>query len=206
MANHIVLDIETQNLFSDVGGKENLAKLLLSVVGAYSYANNSFLTFTEKELSAFENLLKRTDLIIGFNINHFDLPVLQKYLSIDLNKIPTLDIMDEVVNTTGHRVSLDDLVINTLGKRKSANGLLAVDYFRQGRMDELKKYCLDDVRLTRDLYAHGLKHNEIKFTARDANLPYIKILKVDFANRGFSAKGGSASGGKTKTTWTPSLF
>ena len=206
MANHIVLDIETQNLFSDVGGKENLAKLLLSVVGAYSYANNSFLTFTEKELSAFENLLKRTDLIIGFNINHFDLPVLQKYLSIDLNKIPTLDIMDEVVNTTGHRVSLDDLVINTLGKRKSANGLLAVEYFKQGRMDELKKYCLDDVRLTRDLYAHGLKHNEIKFTARDANLPYIKILKVDFANRGFSAKGGSASGGKTKTTWTPSLF
>jgi len=206
MANHIVLDIETQNLFSDVGGKENLAKLLLSVVGAYSYANNSFLTFTEKELSAFENLLKRTDLIIGFNINHFDLPVLQKYLSIDLNKIPTLDIMDEVVNTTGHRVSLDDLVINTLGKRKSANGLLAVEYFKQGRMDELKKYCLDDVRLTRDLYAHGLKHNEIKFTARDANLPYIKILRVDFANRGFSAKGGSASGGKTKTTWTPSLF
>ena len=206
MANHIVLDIETQNLFSDVGGKENLAKLLLSITGVYSYANNSFLTFTEKELPAFENLLKRTDLIIGFNINHFDLPVLKKYLSIDLSKIPTLDIMDEVVNTTGHRVSLDDLVINTLGKRKSANGLLAVDYFKQGRMDELKKYCLDDVRLTRDLYAHGLKHNEIKFTARDANLPYIKILRVDFANRGFSAKGGSASGGKTKTTWTPSLF
>ena len=197
MANHIVLDIETQNLFSDVGGKENLAKLLLSVVGAYSYANNSFLTFTEKELSAFENLLKRTDLIIGFNINHFDLPVLQKYLSIDLNKIPTLDIMDEVVNTTGHRVSLDDLVINTLGKRKSANGLLAVDYFRQGRMDELKKYCLDDVRLTRDLYAHGLKHNEIKFTARDANLPYIKILKVNWLKY---------AGFKIKTTWTPSLF
>ena len=197
MANHIVLDIETQNLFSDVGGKENLAKLLLSITGVYSYANNSFLTFTEKELPAFENLLKRTDLIIGFNINHFDLPVLKKYLSIDLSKIPTLDIMDEVVNTTGHRVSLDDLVINTLGKRKSANGLLAVDYFKQGRMDELKKYCLDDVRLTRDLYAHGLKHNEIKFTARDANLPYIKILKVNFAKY---------SGFEIKTSWTPSLF
>jgi len=206
MANHIVLDIETQNLFSDVGGKENLVKLLLSVAGVYSYANNSFLTFTEKELPAFENLLKRTDLIIGFNINHFDLPVLQKYLSIDLSKIPTLDIMDEVVKTMGHRVSLDDLVINTLGKRKSANGLLAVDYFKQGRMDELKKYCLDDVRLTRDLYTHGLKHNEIKFTARDANLPYIKILKVNWENRGFSARGGSASGGKIKTAWTPSLF
>jgi len=198
MANHIVLDIETQNLFSDVGGKENLAKLSLSIAGVYSYADNSFSTFTEKELPAFENLLKRTDLIIGFNINHFDLPVLQKYLSVDLSKIPTLDIMTEIVNMVGYRVSLDDLVINTLGKRKSANGLLAVQYFRQGRMDELKKYCLDDVRLTRDLYEHCLEHGELKFTARDANLPYIKTLKVDFAKY---------SGLKTQTiSWTPSLF
>jgi len=196
MANHIVLDIETQDLFS--GGKENLTKLLLSVVGVYSYTNNSFLTFAESELMAFENLLKKTDLIIGFNINHFDLPVLQKYLSIDLSKIPALDIMTEIVNILGHRVSLDDLVTNTLGKRKSANGLSAVEYFRQGRMDELKKYCLNDVRLTRDLYEHGLKYGEIKFTARDANLPYIKTLKVDFAKY---------SGFKTQTTsWTPSLF
>ena len=197
MANHIVLDIETQNLFSDVGGKENLTKLLLSVAGVYSYAGNGFLTFAESEMPALENLLKKTDLIIGFNINHFDLPVLQKYLSIDLSKIPTLDIMDEVVNTMRHRVSLDDLVINTLGKRKSASGLLAVDYFRQGRIDELKKYCLDDVRLTRDLYEHGLKHGEIKFTARDANLPYIKILKVNWLKY---------VGFKIEKTWTPSLF
>ena len=195
--NHIVLDIETQNLFSDVGGKENLAKLLLSIAGVYSYADNSFLTFTESEMPTFEDLLEKTDLIIGFNINHFDLPVLQKYLSINLSKITTLDIMDEVVNTMRHRVSLDDLVINTLGKRKRASGLLAVDYFRQGRMDELKKYCLDDVRLTRDLYVHGLKHKEIKFTARDANLPYIKTLKVNWAKYAEF---------KIETTWTPSLF
>lgn len=179
--NRIVLDIETQNLFSDVGGKENLIKLLLSVAGVFSYADNSFLTFTESEMSEFENLLKRTDLIIGFNIDHFDLPILQKYLSLDIGKIPTLDIMNEVVNVMGHRVSLDDLVSNTLGKRKSASGLMAVEYWRDGRMDELKKYCLDDVRLTRDLYEHGLQNGEIKFTARDANLPYIKTIKVDWS-------------------------
>src|SRR3989344_3543763 len=128
--NHIVLDIETKNLFSDVGGKENLTKLSLSVAGVFSYADNAFLTFSENEMPQFQNLLGKTDLIIGFNIDHFDLPVLQKYLSVDLNKIPTLDIMNEVVGKMGHRVSLDDLVSNTLGKRKSASGLLAVDYFR----------------------------------------------------------------------------
>ena len=206
MANHIVLDIETQNLFSDVGGKENLHKLLLSVAGVYSYADKKFLTFTEKELPAFEDLLRKTELIIGFNTDGFDLPVLKKYLSVDIMKIPSLDIMTEIVNAMGHRVSLDDLCVNTLGKKKSANGLIAVDYWRQGRMDELKKYCLDDVRLTRDLYEYGLKNGEIKFTARDANLPYIKILKVDFASRRFSARGGSASGGETRISWTPSLF
>ncbi|KKQ92776.1 MAG: DEAD/DEAH box helicase domain protein [Candidatus Azambacteria bacterium GW2011_GWA2_39_10] len=179
--NHIVLDIETKNLFSDVGGKENLTKLSLSVAGVFSYTDNAFLTFSENEMPQFQNLLGKTDLIIGFNIDHFDLPVLQKYLSVDLSKIPTLDIMNEVVSKMGHRVSLDDLVSNTLGKRKSANGLIAVQYWREGRIDELKKYCLDDVRLTRDLYEHGLKNGEIKFTARDANLPYIKAIKVDWS-------------------------
>lgn len=197
MPNHIVLDIETQNLFSDVGGKENLKKLSLSVAGVFSYADNSFLTFTETEMPRFENLLQKTDLIIGFNIDHFDLPILRKYLSVDLSKIPTLDIMNEVVNKVGHRVSLDDLVSNTLGKRKSANGLMAVQYWREGRIDELKKYCLDDVRLTRDLYEHGLKNGKIKFTARDANLPYIKTIGVDWSKY---------SGFKAQNVWVQSLF
>ena len=204
--NKIVLDIETKNLFSDVGGKENLTKLLLSVAGVYSYATDEFLTFTEAEMPALEKMLQKTNLIIGFNTNHFDLPILQKYLNVDLSKISSFDIMDEVVSLVGHRLSLDDLVSNTLGKKKSANGLMAVQYWREGRMDELKKYCLDDVKLTRDLYEHGLKNGEMKFLARDANLPYVKTLKINWANRGFSAKGGSASGGKIKTTWTPSLF
>jgi DEAD/DEAH box helicase domain-containing protein len=195
--NRIVLDIETQNLFSDVGGKANLRKLSLSIAGVFSYTDNAFLTFTEHELSHFQNLVEKTDLIIGFNINHFDLPVLQKYISFDLSKIPTLDIMAEIVNSVGHRVSLDDLLINTLDKRKSANGLIAVDYFRQGRMNELKKYCLDDVRLTRDLYEYGLKNGEIKFTARDANLPYIKTLRVNWLK---------SSEIKIETAWTQPLF
>lgn len=197
MKNHIVLDIETQNLFSDVGGKENLTKLLLSVAGVYSYATDEFLTFTEAEMPALENLLSKTSLIIGFNTNHFDLPILQKYLNVDLSKIPSLDIMDDVVRLVGHRLKLEDLVSNTLGSRKSANGLMAVQYFREGRMDELKKYCLDDIRLTRDLYEHGLKNGEMKFLARDANLPYVKTLRINWAKY---------SEIKTETAWTPSLF
>ena len=193
MPNHLVLDLETQNLFADVGGKENMHKLLVSVAGVFNYKDEKFLTFNEKEMKAFDDLLKKTDLIIGFNICHFDLPVLQKYVSVDLNRIPTLDIMVEVVNAVGHRVSLDDLASNTLGKKKSANGLIAVQYWREGRIDELKKYCIDDVRITRDLYEHGLKKGEIKFTARDANMPYIKTLRVDWSKYANMSGGGSSA-------------
>ena len=178
--NRIVLDIETQNLFADVGGKENLTKLSLSMAGVYSYTDNAFLTFTESEVPEFEKLLKNTNLVIGFNTNHFDLPILQKYFSFDLSKIQSLDIMEDVINSVGHRVSLDDLLTNTLNAKKSANGLLAVQYWREGRIEELRKYCLNDVRLTRDLYEHGLKNGQIKFTARDANLPYTKTIRVNW--------------------------
>ena len=178
--NHIVLDLETQNLFSDVGGKENLHKLLVSVAGVYSYALDQFIIYKEAEMPELEKLLRQTDLIIGFNIRHFDLPVLQKYISFDLARISTLDIMADIVNQVGYRVSLDDVVSTTLGNKKSAHGLLAVQYWREGRLDELKKYCLDDVRLTRDLYEYGAKLGEIRFMARDANMPYMKSLNVNW--------------------------
>jgi len=195
--NRIVLDIETQNLFADVGGKENLTKLSLSMAGVYSYTDNAFLTFTESEMPEFEKLLKNTNLVIGFNTNHFDLPILQKYFSFDLSKIQSLDIMEDVINSVGHRVSLDDLLTNTLNAKKSANGLLAVQYWREGRIEELRKYCLNDVRLTRDLYEHGLKNGQIKFTARDANLPYTKTIRVNWAEY---------SNFQSNSAWTPTLF
>ena len=178
--NHIVLDLETQNLFSDVGGKGNLHKLLVSVAGVYSHNSDQFLIYKEAEMPELEKLLRQTDLIIGFNIRHFDLLVLQKYISFDLARIPTLDIMADIVNQVGYRVSLDDVVFATLGNKKSAHGLLAVQYWREGRLDELKNYCLDDVRLTRDLYEHGAKSGEIRFMARDANMPYMKSLNVNW--------------------------
>lgn len=182
----IVFDLETKNLFSDVGGRENFRKLDVSVVGVYNYSKNSPEAYFEKDFPALGEILKNADLIIGFNILNFDLPILQKYFPFDLSKIPALDIMDEIVKGAGHRVSLDDLASITLGNKKSADGLKAVEFWRNGQLEELKNYCLDDVILTRDIYEYGLKNNEIKFTGCDLNLPYTKILKVDWAR--FSPK------------------
>ncbi|HAQ05716.1 TPA: helicase [Candidatus Azambacteria bacterium] len=171
----LVLDIETQNSFFDVGGKQNLALLKVSVVGVYSYDANGFFTFEEPELAELERMISGAARIVGFNIKKFDMPVLAKYFSCAVDKIPVFDILEEVSNVCGFRIGLNSLAESTLGEGKSGHGLEAIELFRQGRMEDLKKYCLDDVRLTRDLYEYGLKNGRLIISSRDGRKYPIEV-------------------------------
>jgi hypothetical protein len=62
---------------------------------------------------------------------------------------------EDAVNFLGHRVGLNALAKATLGESKSGHGLEALQWFKDGRVEDVKKYCLDDVRLTKNLYEHG---------------------------------------------------
>ncbi len=167
MKDRIVLDLESQYEFAEVGGRDYAHLLKVSVVGVYSYLQDAFLTFEEHEIPQLEELLKNTDLLVGFNTKFFDYTVLQPYLKeVDLKKIPACDIMEDAVNVLGFRVSLDSVAKATLGTQKSGHGLDAIRYYREGNMEALKKYCLDDVRITRDVFEYGKKHGKILFTSR----------------------------------------
>ncbi len=152
MLNKIVLDLETQKSFEDVGGFGKNHLLKVSVVGIYSYPLNKYLTFEEDQLYRLGEMLSEADQIIGFNTINFDYQVLQPYLNFKLSEIPSLDILQEVEKLIGHRVKLDNLAKTTLGVGKSGDGLQALKYWKLGQMEELKKYCLDDVRVTKELY------------------------------------------------------
>ena len=164
----IVFDIETQKSFEEVGGQNNFEKLGVSVVGAYIYGENKYLTYEEHEIPAFEKLLQSAGRVIGFNIHHFDLAVLQPYISWNLKNLPTLDLMDDVKKSLGHRLYLDSLADATLGVRKSGDGLQALKWYKDGKMDEIKKYCLKDVEITKNLYEFGVKNGHVLFYSRDA--------------------------------------
>ena len=167
MRDTIVFDIETKKSFADVGGKEHLALLGVAVLGAYSYASDSFRAYEEHELPEFEAVLKNTEHLIGFNAKLFDIPVLSAYVSPGIiERIAVTDIFEDVVNFLGHRVGLDALAPATVGEGKSGHGLEALEWFRQGRVEDVKKYCLDDVRLTRDLYEYGKKNGHVLFESR----------------------------------------
>ncbi len=165
-ANIVVFDIETKDAFSDVGGRDGLEKLQISVLGAYDYATEEFLTYEEPELPRFAERLQRAPLLVGFNSRRFDTPILQKYIPFDLRRIPQLDIMEELQKVLGHRVSLDSVAKATLGMGKSGSGLEAIRLWRERKIAELKRYCLDDVRITRDVFEYGAKNGEIFYTAK----------------------------------------
>ena len=160
-----VLDLETQKTFSEVG-RDKLHQLKISVAGYYDYASGLYLTFEENEISRLEEYLKRSDLVIGFNINGFDLPVLQPYLAGRIEDVPVLDILEEIKNVLGHRVSLQSLAIGTLNQTKSGSGWDAVRLFHEGRMEELKRYCLDDERITKDIFEYGRDHGRVYFKSQ----------------------------------------
>lgn len=163
----IVFDLETKKEFAEVG-RDHPELLGVSVLGVYSYGQDKFFVFEEHELKQFEELLKNAGLLVGFNIKGFDIPVLQPYLMPDLKKTQILDLMDDVAASAGFRVSLDNLVRTTLGISKSADGLQALEWFRQGRIQEIKDYCLQDVEVTKKLYEFGKTFGRVKCFSREA--------------------------------------
>ena len=164
--NIIVFDLETQHSFDDVGGRDNFNLLKISVLGAYFYKTGEYMVFEEKDIPQFEKKLLGMPLLVGFNSRRFDCAVLQPYVKVDLGKIPQLDILEEFVKATGHRIKLDSIAHATLGEGKSGSGLDALKYWKEGRLNELKKYCLDDVRITKEVYEFGAKNGELFYTSK----------------------------------------
>ncbi len=163
MLKKIVLDLETQKAFEDVGGRGKNHLLKISVCGIYDYSADKYLIFEERELSKLSPILETADQIIGYNIIDFDFEVLKPYLNFDISQVPYLDILKEIEKVLGHRIKLEDVAQATLGTGKSGSGKEALLYFKNGRMDLLKKYCLDDVKLTRQIYEYALKNQKLLY-------------------------------------------
>ncbi len=159
----LVLDLETKRSFTEVGGAHNRAKLGVSVVGTYRYDEDRFVAYREEGFDELGELLKGADEVVGFNLIGFDWPVLAAELGDWVRELPTLDLMVEAQKALGHRVSLDSLAKATLGAGKLGSGLDALKYYAAGDWERLERYCLEDVKLTRDLYAYAKKNGHLLF-------------------------------------------
>ncbi len=170
----LILDLETKHTFREFNDPK---KLGISVAAIYDYGNDQERVFTEKEIGQLFPYLENSSYIIGYNVISFDIAVLQGYYPGKVEHFSAFDILEDVREKIGRRLALNDLIYATLGKKKTGHGLMAIDYYKEGKWEELKRYCLDDVLLTKNLFDYGVKNREINYLNEKGKM----TIKVDWS-------------------------
>ncbi|BBO73675.1 hypothetical protein DSCW_10920 [Desulfosarcina widdelii] len=158
-----VLDIETQRSAKEVGGWHRAAQMKVSCAVLYDSKEDAFFEYVEGQVPALFEKLRELDLVIGFNIKRFDYRVLSAYTDMDFGCIPTLDLLEKVKERLGYRLSLDHLASETLDAGKTADGLDALRWWKEGKMAKILEYCRSDVAITRDLFRFGRENRYVLF-------------------------------------------
>lgn len=176
-----VFDIETQKSAAEVGGWHKAELMRVSVAVVWDAGLNDYLVFREGEMAQLLDHLRGLELVVGFNNKRFDNQVLAGYGGHDLAGLPTIDILEKVKERLGYRISLNSLAEHTLGVKKSADGLMALKWYREGRIDKIIDYCRQDVEVTRELFRFGLENGYLLFQNKAGSLVRCP---VDFAMKG----------------------
>ena len=167
----LYFDLETQLSAADVGGWENAEDMRVSVACAYDSAEWHF--YQEHNISDLIAQIRKAALVIGFNVKAFDYKVLSRYTDLEFEQIPTFDILAELHQQLGHRVSLDNLARATLSMEKTGDGFGAIDLWRARRMEELREYCQQDVEITRKVFLAGWQDGYLLYTTKDGQVTEI---------------------------------
>jgi len=158
----ITFDIETSNIFTDVGSNEP-ADLDIALVGAHDSKTNEYSSYVKEELPALWGILSHADMLVGYNSDHFDIPLLDKYYPGELKSIKSLDLLKEIYEALGRRVRLDIVAEGTLGEKKIGHGLQALDWWNNGEVERVREYCLKDVEITKKIFDYALENGKLLY-------------------------------------------
>jgi DEAD/DEAH box helicase domain-containing protein len=175
MSNVVFFDLETKYLADEVGGWGNIHKMGLAVAVTYSTADIAYRHFIEEQAADLVSELQRADLVVGFNVLRFDYTVLQPYTNVLLNKLSTVDMLQDIYRQLGFRLSLDTVASATLDATKSADGVQAVAWYRRGEIDKVLAYCERDVEVTRDVYEFGKRHGFVRYRDRRYRMRQVPV-------------------------------
>ena len=170
----VTFDIETANWFGD-GGVKDQSELEIALVGVHDSETGSYESYLAPELQKLWPVLERTDVLVGYNSDHFDIPLLNKYYPGDLTRIKSLDLLKEVYDSLGRRLRLDILAEGTLGMKKSGDGGQSLRWWRAGEVEKVRSYCLKDVEITRKLFDYAMQHGTLKYK----ELGKVREVKLD---------------------------
>jgi len=176
MPNIVYFDLETQRTATDVGGWDRKRDMGMSVGVTYSTASGQYQIYSEKRVHDLVQELLRADLVVGFNVLNFDYEVLMGYTAYDLPALArTLDLLVDLEKTLGHRLSLDAVATATLGVGKTADGLDAIRWWREGKLLQIAEYCCFDVKVTRMVHEFGRAHGHLFYNDRFQQKRQVKV-------------------------------
>ena len=173
----IFFDIETRNTFQEAGSSDP-ADLDISVVCIYDTETEKSSSYLVEELPKLWPILEHADMIIGYNSEHFDLPLLNKYYAGNFNTIKHVDLLKEIRASLGRRIKLDDVAEATLGRNKIAHGLEAIEWWKKGEVDKIIKYCIEDVMITKAIYDYAMENGKLHYK----EFGKIKDIALDTSN------------------------
>jgi hypothetical protein len=174
--NIVYFDLETQRTANDVGGWANKDRMGMSVGVTYSTATGEYAIYSEARVNDLIEQLRAADLVVGYNVVNFDYHVLMAYTAWDLPELlPTLDLIVDVETALGHRLPLESLAQGTFGVGKTAEGLDAIKWWREGKVLEIAEYCCFDVKVTRMVHEYGVDNGELFYMDRFARKQRLEV-------------------------------
>lgn len=188
----LTLDIETANIFDEVGSSDP-ADLTLAVVCVHDSKTGEITSYVDEELPKLWPLIAAADGIVGWNSDHFDLPILARRYPGSFDAKRSIDLMREVQKVVGRRLKLDHVAQATLGVGKSGDGLQSIVWWRNGEKQKVIDYCKQDVRVTRDLFDYALEHGHLKYPVAGGGVEEVALNAKAWMRRAQPPAGATAS-------------
>lgn len=176
----VTFDIETANWMNETGFDP--AGLEIALVAIHDSETDDYKCFLAPELPQLWKILEKTDILVGYNSDHFDIPLLNKYYPGDLSRIRSVDLMKDIYSAVGRRLRLDAVAEGTLGEKKIGDGAQSLRWWKAGEIDKVRDYCKKDVELTKKIFDYALKNGSIKYrelgSTREIKLDTTKWLEA----------------------------
>lgn len=171
----ITLDIETT---AAAPGRMDPIRMELALIGIHDSETDKYDSFTQDDLPRLWPILEHATALVGYNSDHFDIPILNKYYPGDLTHIKSIDLLSAIRESLGRRIKLDSVAQATLGKKKIGSGLDSVQWWKDGDVEKVRKYCLEDVKITKEIYEYALTNGSLKYM----DFGQKKVVPIDTAD------------------------
>ncbi len=169
----VYYDVETQKRADEVGGWNNADQMLVSIAITYD-DSAGFRTWLEKDVPDMIRYMDGFDVVLSYNGDQFDSRVISHYGDVGTINRKSFDLAQYFHHRLKHRLKLDTIATATLGKGKTSDGLQALKWWKEGKIQDIIDYCEQDVQVLKDIVEFGKENGFILYTDLQG-----KEIKVD---------------------------